>query len=80
MALLSGQSWSSNCPYLWDHCGKWLCDGCQADAEQQAGSPGAGWVRGTTAEQRHQAVRRAAGEPGSSAMEALMRDGTGWLT
>jgi hypothetical protein len=79
MALLPGQSWGNDCPYLWNHCGRSLCDGCTADAEQDAGYDGAPWVRGTDAAHRHRVVRAVAAEPGVEGMEQLMDRGIGWF-
>jgi hypothetical protein len=76
--LAAGQNYNTRCPYLWSWCDGGQCDGCEADRGQ--GNPAATppWAEGTTIDQRHELVRRAASAPDTRLFNDLHSDPWSW--
>lgn len=76
--LLPGQTYDTSCPYFWSHCGRFQCDGCQADAGQGKPSATPPWAEGTSIEERHELARRAVDAQDDSLAKELSGDAWSW--
>lgn len=74
--LLSGQTHSTSCPYLWAHCEGSSCDGCEADRGQDNPSATPPWAKGTSIDGRHALARRAADAPDARLAKQLWQEFT----
>lgn len=76
--LTRTQTHSTSCPYFWGFCTDRTCDGCVADRGQGNPSATPPWAEGTTIEQRHELIQRAADAPDDTLARELVDDPWAW--
>lgn len=76
--LIGGQTYDTPCPYFWSFCRGGMCDGCDADQGQGVPASTPPWAKGTSIEDRHELVRKAAHAPDDSLMRELFDDAWSW--